>query len=282
MPAGADGAQGRCQSPRRWQSLYPSLRLGPSGPRDRAARGREGRRRWRQRGGTRAGTSPSLRAVLRRGLGHPGGEDLEPNSRDTVTNHPRTRSSQAEVPPPPASAPGPVSCLPGRRGSQTQLKTEVWPATASLEVPGTHSMKNIPLPCRGPDALHRAPCLTPQLLRCPSRIRAWRIQWLLPKVPEGVVRTAKGGEQLRVLSSVTSVNHNSNQQSKQLPVSPWRTDMWQRGWKERGVERNRHGTWMTCMMDVLDWNITCIQPDLWTSPSVLDQEAEGLGVGLAG
>ncbi|XP_050019973.1 uncharacterized protein [Alexandromys fortis] len=181
MPAGADGAQGRCQSPRRWQSLYPSLRLGPSGPRDRAARGREGRRRWRQRGGTRAGTSPSLRAVLRRGLGHPGGEDLEPNSRDTVTNHPRTRSSQAEVPPPPASAPGPVSCLPGRRGSQTQLKTEVWPATASLEVPGTHSMKNIPLPCRGPDALHRAPCLTPQLLRCPSRIRAWRIQWLLPK-----------------------------------------------------------------------------------------------------
>lgn len=36
---------------------------------------------------------PSLRAVLRCGLGHPGGEDLEPNSRDTVTNHPRTRSS---------------------------------------------------------------------------------------------------------------------------------------------------------------------------------------------
>lgn len=53
--------------------------------------------------------------------------------------------------------------------------------SASLEVPGTHSMKHIPLPCHGPDALHRAPRLTPQLLRCPSRIQAWRIQWLLPK-----------------------------------------------------------------------------------------------------
>lgn len=38
-------------------------------------------------------------------------------------------SLRAEVPPPPPSALEPVSSLPGRRGSQTQLKTEVWPAT---------------------------------------------------------------------------------------------------------------------------------------------------------
>lgn len=38
-------------------------------------------------------------------------------------------SLKAEVPPPPTSAPVPVSCLPRRRGSQTQLKTEVWPTT---------------------------------------------------------------------------------------------------------------------------------------------------------
>lgn len=50
--------------------LDPSLGLGPSGPRDRAAPGWEGRRRWRQRGGTRAGTSPCLRALLRRCRGH--------------------------------------------------------------------------------------------------------------------------------------------------------------------------------------------------------------------